>query len=111
VEVQLIMKQLDATSILRLARCSRALFRCASNPFVWKMAAVLVKVRGSDVIEYPRRACSLLRFAPSKAFIGKKPGASAAALDVSCATLLRVPDLAQVKFVEHSTRPLMRLDE
>jgi hypothetical protein len=39
VEVQLIMQQLDQPDLLRLARCNRALFRCASNPLAWQQGS------------------------------------------------------------------------
>jgi hypothetical protein len=103
------MKQLDRYSLLRLARCSRALFRCASHPFVWKLAAVLVKVRGSELIEDPRRSRSLLRFAPRVAYVGTSAMNPSAAA-VSRATLLRVPHLVALNF-DRTSHPLVQLNE
>jgi hypothetical protein len=108
IEVQLIMQLLDQQSLLRLARCSRALFRCASNPFAWQRLRFQVDVRGSEVIEDPRRAGSLLRFAPSSAYVDEHASDSRSL--VSCATLLRVPQLFSVIF-QRSFHPLMQLDE
>jgi hypothetical protein len=36
IEVQLVMQMCDRTSLLRLARCNRALMQDASHPFAWK---------------------------------------------------------------------------
>jgi hypothetical protein len=107
VEVQLIMQQLDRQSLLRLARCSRALFRCASHPFAWQRLRFPVDVRGSEVIEDPRRACSLLRFAPSYANIQEH--ASDPSSLASCATLLRVHQLVSLTF--YASQPIMKLNE
>jgi hypothetical protein len=108
VEVQLIMQQLDASSILRLARCSRSLFRCTSHPFGWQRLWFPVDVRGSDVIEDPRRASPLLRFVSSTASVERHESDSNSL--VSCATLLRVPRLIALSF-QRSPYPIMRLGE
>jgi hypothetical protein len=117
VEVQLIMQQLDQPDILRLARCSRALLRCASHPFVWQQFPFPVFVLGSEVRVDPRRARSLLRFAPS--FVNlylDRQGRRDAELQVlpdsdgvNCATLLRVPDMVALNFLDRY--PIMQLDE
>jgi hypothetical protein len=102
------MQQLDQQSLLRLARCSRALFRCASHPFVWQCLPATVEIRGSKVIEDPHRARSLLRFAPSAALIDLSESESDSIL-ASCETLLSVPRLISLQFLIE--QPLMQLDE
>jgi hypothetical protein len=108
VEVQMIMQLLDQQSLLRLARCSRSLFCCASHPFGWQRLRFRVDVRGSDVIEDPRRAGSLLRFESSIAFVDQHANDPSSL--VSCATLLRVPRLIALNF-ERSSQPLMQQSE
>jgi hypothetical protein len=104
----MIMQLLDQQSLLRLARCSRSLFCCASNPFGWQRLRFRVDVRGSDVIEDPRRAGSLLRFESSIAFVDQHANDPSSL--VSCATLLRVPRLIALNF-ERSSQPLMQQSE
>jgi hypothetical protein len=116
VEVQLIMQQLEQPDLLRLARCSRALFRCASHPLAWQQLPFPVSVRGSKVREDSRRARSLLHFAPSLVnlyFSHLSPGWNQRRVEasdqVSCATLLRVPDIVALKFQDYF--PTMKLEE
>jgi hypothetical protein len=71
VEVQQLMQQLDQPDLLRLARCNRSLLRCASHSIARQRQSFHVNVRGSEVSEDPRRAESLLRFAPSRATVSE----------------------------------------
>jgi hypothetical protein len=107
IEVQLIMQQLDQPDLLRLARCNRALFRCAASPFVWQRLPFDLNVNGSEIECDPRRARSLLRFAPSSACVCEMESSETA---VSCATLIRVPKLVEMNFFR-TRQPLMQLDE
>jgi hypothetical protein len=108
VEVQLVMQHLDGLSMLRFARCSRALFRCSSHPFGWQQVTLGVDVSGSEVIEDPRRAPSLLRFASSIAYVDQH--ASDPSSLASCATLLRVPQLVALQF-QTASQSLMQQSE
>jgi hypothetical protein len=111
VEVQMIMQQLDRSSRLRLARCSRALFRCSSSPFAWQRLRFPVNVRGSEVSEDPRRSGSLQRFTSSHVFVGlSEDDSPGAAGPVSCATLSSIPQIAVMEFYP-APRPSMHLDE
>jgi hypothetical protein len=108
VEVQLVMQHLDRQSLLRLARCSRVLLRCASNSFVWRQVYIRINVHGSDVTEHPRLARSLLRFALS--FVSVDQHASDPHSLVDCTTLSSVPQLASLVF-QGSPQPLMQRNE
>jgi hypothetical protein len=109
VEVQLIMQQLDQPSLLHLARCSRALFHCASHPFAWQWLCVIVDVLDMNMITESRRSHSLLRFAPSAASI-LRDWSESTPDPVSCAMLSRVPQIVALVFEPHP-HPLMSLDE
>jgi hypothetical protein len=102
------MQYLDRRSLLRLARCSRALFRFASHPFAWQRLPFEMSVYGSEIECDSRRKRSLLRFAPSAAVIDLGRSKSDLTM-VSCATLLRVPSLVELIFC--SLPLLMQLDE
>jgi hypothetical protein len=115
VEVQLIMQHLGRRSLLRFARCSRTLLRCASHLLAWRWLPFPVHVCDMDASVESRRAHSLLRFAPSGAFIEPDESESdeteseSSASAVSCATLLRVPQMVSLEFF--TGRRIMQLDE
>jgi hypothetical protein len=67
-------------------------------------------VRGSEVVEDPRRAGSLLRFAPSAVVIDLSASESNS-VPVSCATLSRVPQLVSLEFLFPQPLMQMQLDE
>jgi len=74
VEVQLVMQLLDRRSALRLARCSRRMLQCASQPFAWQGGDLLE----IDVSDEPFRSRpfgqSLLRFVPVRLRIRPRRG-------------------------------------
>jgi hypothetical protein len=105
VEVQLSMQHLDRQSLLRLARCNRALLRCASHPFAWQWLPFPVDVYRSQVVENCRRARSLLRFAPSSVVVDANVWNS-----ISFAGLINVPQLAVLNFRQSPQIPMPLTD-